>query len=83
MQHEETFADLASAVEVDPVPSVDVLVVYQVMRCVLDVSNERLQPLLASLARFLEPVDVLSCLFHRCLGHVLRRLHQLVVMRLL
>jgi len=84
VKHEEALADLARAVEVDAVPRVDVLVVYQVLGRVLDVADEGLQPLLPSLACLLEPVDVLCRLLHRRLGHVLRRLDQLVCgMRLL
>ena len=53
MQHEQTLTDLLRTIEVNPVPSVDVLVVYQVMRCVLDVSNESLQLLLSNLTYLL------------------------------
>ena len=53
VQHEQALTDLLRTIEVNPVPSVDVLIVYQVMRCVLDVSNESLQLLLSNLTYLL------------------------------
>lgn len=64
MQHEERLADLTVTVEVYSIASLDVLVVNQVVRCVLNVSDKGLYLELPKVADCLELLNIFTCRYN-------------------